>query len=111
MSDSYPQDFKYSHPYAVCTQCSGNCFGAQCLAPGCEYTERVSFSRFERPQVPTTTSFACRASPSTCRTVSSMFYKKDEYVNPLPLPLAAGCQTPNNFYDVFQVSPVRYASL
>lgn len=111
MSDSYPASEKYMHPYAACSQCGNNCYGAQCLSPTCDYIERVAFNRFERPPVPTETAYACRSTPQTCKSVSSMFYFKDEYKNPLPFVGAAGCLTPNTFSDVFQVSQVRYASL
>lgn len=112
MSDAYPSaDQRYSHPYTICSQCGNNCSGSSCLGPNSQYVEKNSHSRFSRPPVPTVSNYACYNSPQTCKTVSSLYFNKGEYSNPLPVYQSKGCETPNNFSGIFQVSQVRYATL
>ena len=107
MSETWP--YFYEPPYSGCTQCGGSCYGKNCVRPGCDYIERASSNRWERPPVPGTLS-SCIYNPHTCRTVGDLTYKRNEFVAPLSLPISNQCLTKTQG-DSFQISRVKYARL
>lgn len=108
MAETYP--YLYEHPYAGCQTCGGSCFGKSCLRPGCEYIERASHNRFEKPPVPTESNYSCKRYPKTCKTVNNMIMGQGEFLAPLSLPISSQCTT-RTAGDAFKASHIKYQHL
>ena len=108
MSETWP--YFYEHPYNICTQCSGSCFGLSCIKKGCDYIERASHNRFDpKPAIPGVER-TCLKHPHTCRTVGNLILSPHDLVSPVSFPITNECKTKSK-QDQFQVSQVSYGRL